>query len=155
MQWRAGRVTRQVRAWAGAVELEVRLESTAGGASSDPDAARSLGRRAGSAPATDADDVRALAYTAVTGAPGPGERVLVNASALLRGLGTGGLAFVVARLDVLPPDAPDGAGHIVKARYTPLQQLLLAVDEQDSPHHADLEGADDLGGLPVVVADLH
>ncbi|MGL5927548.1 MAG: DUF3866 family protein, partial [Dermatophilaceae bacterium] len=92
---------------------------------------------------------------AVTGAPQPGERVLLNASALLRGLGTGGLAFVVARVDVLPPDAPSEPGHIVKARYTPLQQMLLAVDEQDSPHHADLQDADDLAGLPVVVADLH
>ncbi|MGL5929076.1 MAG: DUF3866 family protein, partial [Dermatophilaceae bacterium] len=120
MQWRAGRVTRQVRAWAGAVELEVRLESTADGASSDPerssgaetrfgsDADRSSLPRAGSSAdtGTGTDDVRALAYTAVTGAPQPGERVLLNASALLRGLGTGGLAFVVARVDVLPPDAP-------------------------------------------------
>ena len=54
-----------------------------------------------------------------------GERVLLNASALLRGLGTGGLAFVVARADVLPADPEPGPGHIVKARYTPLQQMLL------------------------------
>ena len=134
MQWRAGTVVEQVRAWPGALELEVDLEAAAG---------------------TDADRVRALAYTAVTGAPGVGERVLLNASALLRGLGTGGLAFVVARTDVLPADPPAGPGHIVKARYTPLQQMLLAVDEQDSPHHAVLADADDLDGLPVVVADLH
>ena len=81
--------------------------------------------------------------------------MLLNASALLRGLGTGGLAFVVARVDVLPADPPTGPGHIVKARYTPLQQMLLAVDEQDSPHHDDLADADDLAGMPVVVADLH
>ena len=48
-----------------------------------------------------------------------------------------------------------GPGHIVKARYTPMQQMLLAVDEQDSPHHAELADADDLAGMPVVVADLH
>lgn len=138
MQWRAGQVIRQVRAWSGAVELEVRLELT--GRASSP---------------VVPDDVRALAYTAITGAPEPGERVLLNASALLRGLGTGGLAFVVARTDVLPLDADHGPGHIVKARYTPLQQMLLAVDEQDSPHHGGLADADDLGGLPVVVADLH
>ncbi|MGL5865710.1 MAG: DUF3866 family protein [Dermatophilaceae bacterium] len=153
MQWRAGRVIRQVRTWAGAVELEVRLERAAGGTSSDPGHGRLARARAGSS--GEPDDVRALAYTAVTGTPEPGERVLLNASALLRGLGTGGLAFVVARTDVLPQDPPRGNGHIVKARYTPLQQMLLAVDEQDSPHHGDLESADDLGGLPVVVADLH
>jgi hypothetical protein len=130
MQWRAGRVLEQVRAWPGAVELEVAVEPTA-------------------------DRVRALAYTAVTGAPQPGERVLLNASALLRGLGTGGLAFVVARTDVVPEDPAPGDGHIVKARYTPLQQMLLAVDEQDSPHHDVLADADDLAGMPVVVADLH
>lgn len=32
---------------------------------------------------------------------------------------------------------------------------MLAVDEQDSPHHALLRDADDLEGMPVVVADLH
>ena len=50
-------------------------------------------------------------------------------------------------------------GHIVKARYTPQQQMFLAVDEQDSPHHAvmtsGLAAAGDLLGMPVVVADLH
>lgn len=130
MQWRAGTVERVVRRWAGAAELEVRLEDGA-------------------------DPVRALAYSGIVGEPAPGERVLLNASALLRGLGTGGLAFVVARVDVLPADPPTGLGHIVKARYTPLQQMLLAVDEQDSPHHGELADADDLAGLPVVVADLH
>jgi hypothetical protein len=31
----------------------------------------------------------------------------------------------------------------------------MAVDEQDSPHHVTLRDADDLDGMPVVVADLH
>jgi hypothetical protein len=91
----------------------------------------------------------------MVGTPRTGERVLLNASALLRGLGTGGLAFVVARPDDLPADPAQGAGHIVKARYTPMQQMLLAVDEQDSRHHQQLAEADDLEGMPVVVADLH
>jgi Protein of unknown function (DUF3866) len=88
-----------------------------------------------------------------------GDRVLLNASALLRGLGTGGLAFVVAAPDRLPSDPPGPHGHIVKARYTPQQQMFLAVDEQDSPHHhvmtSALASAGDLQGMPVVVADLH
>lgn len=130
MQWRAGTVAEQGRRWAGAVELGVVLDGS--------------GER-----------VRALAYTALTGAPEPGERVLLNASTVLRGLGTGGLAFVVARTDVLPADPRPAPGHIVKARYTPLQQMLLAVDEQDSPHHDVLAEADDLAGMPVVAADLH
>ena len=131
MQWRAGTVIEQVRHWPGAVECTVVLEDA-------PDTA-----------------LRALAYTAMVGTPQPGERVLLNASALLKGLGTGGLAFVVVCPDHLPADPPPGLGHIVKARYTPMQQMLLAVDEQDSPHHDALAGADDLAGMPVVVADLH
>jgi Protein of unknown function (DUF3866) len=43
----------------------------------------------------------------------------------------------------------------VKARYTPLQTTVLGVDEQDSAEHEALRDADDLAGLPVVVADLH
>jgi len=131
MQWRAGTVVDEVRRWPGAVEYAVALDVGADG------------------------PVRALAYTAMVGEPAVGERVLLNASALLKGLGTGGLAFVVARPDDLPADPPPGPGHIVKARYTPMQQMLLAVDEQDSPHHQMLADAEDLAGMPVVVADLH
>ena len=64
--------------------------------------------------------VRALAYPELTGAPEPGDRVLLNTSALDLGLGTGGYALVIAVPDRLPPD-PDGPGHLVKARYTPMQ----------------------------------
>ena len=80
--------------------------------------------------------------------------MLLNASALELGLGTGGYALVVALPDRLPAD-PAGPGHLVKARYTPLQVTVLGADEQGSPHHEVLRDADDLGGMPVVVADLH
>ena len=33
--------------------------------------------------------------------------------------------------------------------------MVLGVDDQESPHHDVLRDADDLDGLPVVVADLH
>jgi hypothetical protein len=135
MQWREG-VVEDVRGrWPGAVEYAVRLAGE------------------------DDASVRALAYTALVGEPRVGDRVLLNASALLRGLGTGGLAFVVAAPDRLPSDPPASEGHIVKARYTPQQQMFMAVDEQDSPHHGVMTGEPatqgDLGGMPVVVADLH
>lgn len=141
MQWREGTVEQVRGRWPGAVEYAVRL--------------------AGHEPPTGADEelVRALAYTALVGEPEVGDRVLLNASALLRGLGTGGLAFIVAAPDRLPEDPTDPEGHIVKARYTPQQQMFMAVDEQDSPHHAVMTGgwaaAGDLLGMPVVVADLH
>lgn len=105
---------------------------------------------------TDTDDgpVPALAYVELVGAPEPGERVLLNTTALVQGLGTGGHALVVAVPDRLPPD-PHAPGHVVKARYTPLQTTVLGVDEQDSPHHRSIAAAQSLDGMPVVVADLH
>ena len=138
VRWRSGAVTALRRRWRGAVELDVALDGAAGGA---------------------AAPVRALAYPALVGEPEPGDRVLLNAGALEMGLGTGGYALVVALPDRLPagPDGPgDGAGgHLVKARYTPLQAIVLGVDEEDSPHRDALVDADDLHGLPVVTADLH
>jgi len=98
--------------------------------------------------------VKALAYPALTGRPEEGDRVLLNTTALHQGLGTGGYALVVAIPDRLPPD-PELAGHVVKARYTPLQATVASVDEQDSPHHELLRDADSVGGMPVIVADLH
>ncbi len=101
--------------------------------------------------------VRALAYTDLVGEPAPGDRVLLNGNALERDLGTGGLAMVVALPDRLPPvgPAPVAPGHLVKARYTPLQAMVLGVDEQESEHHTALAEADDIAGMPVVAADLH
>jgi hypothetical protein len=104
--------------------------------------------------APDGAAVRALAYPALTGRPEPGDRVLLNTTALHQGLGTGGYALVVAIPDRLPPD-PELAGHVVKARYTPLQATVASVDEQGSPHHDVLRDADSITGMPVVVADLH
>src|SRR5262249_34804534 len=83
-----------------------------------------------------------------------GARVRLTATPLDLGLGTGGYALVVAVPDRLPED-PAGPGHLVKARYTPLQVTVPGADEQGSPHHEVLRDADDLGGMPVVVADLH
>lgn len=140
IQWRRGTVERVRDRWPGAVEYAVRLAAAPG---------------APELPRGEAAVVRALAYTALVGEPRPGDTVLLNASALLRGLGTGGLAFVVAVPDRLPLDPEQGPGHIVKARYTPQQQMLLAVDEQESPHHEALRDATGLDGLPVVAADLH
>ena len=147
--WRSGVVRSVGRAWDGSQELSVELTV--------PDAAA-----AEAGPPTAADQVlapgavvRALAYPALVGSPQVGDRVCLTVSALARGLGTGGYALVAAVPDRLPADPPAGPGHIVKARYTPLQTIVLGVDEQESPWHEALRDADDLGGLPVVVADLH
>jgi hypothetical protein len=99
-------------------------------------------------------ECRALAYPPLVGRPEPGDTVLLNTTALAMGLGTGGYAMVVAVPDRLPQD-PSGPGHLVKARYTPLQATVLGADEQDSPHHEALKDADSIDGMPVVIADLH
>ena len=126
--WRNGTVVSLGRSWAGAIELTV---ATADG------------------------ERRALAHPELVGLPRVGDRVLLNVSAQARGLGTGGYALVIALPDHLPADPPPSPGHLVKARYTPLQTMVLGVDEQESAHHPALREADDLDGLPVVVADLH
>ena len=108
-----------------------------------------------------ADDgpVLALAYVALVGDPVPGDRVILNTTAAALGLGTGGYALVVAIPDRLPPDRrsdePWAPGHLVKARYTPLQASVHGADEPGSPHHDLLAGDGSLRGMPVVVADLH
>jgi hypothetical protein len=129
------------RRWRGAVELEV-----------------SVDRRH---PA-DPERVLALAYPALVGEARPGDRVLLNTGALALGLGTGGYALVIAVPDRLPPDPPESLGrpsradgHLVKARYTPLQSIVLGADEEASPYRDTLADADDLAGMPVVTADLH
>lgn len=127
IRWRNGTVSGTRREWPGAVELDVSVDGA---------------------------PVRALAYPALTGLPRAGDRVLLNTTALDLGLGTGGYALVVAIPDRLPPDAAPG-GHLVKARYTPLQATVGGADEQGSAYHDVLRDADDIDGMPVVVADLH
>lgn len=128
IRWRQGVVSAVRHSWAGVRELDV----------DTPDGS-----------------VRALAYTDLVGSPEPGQRVLLNSTALQQRLGTGGYALVVAVPDALPPDASDGPGHLVKARYTPLQTTVLGIDEPDSPWHSVLGDAEDLAALPVIVCDLH
>src|SRR6266487_7072664 len=130
--WRNRTVSGPRREWPGAVELDVSVDGA-------PE---------------EGGPVRALAYPALTGRPRPGDRVLVNTGALDLGLGTGGYALVVAVPGRLPPDPP-GPGHLVKARYTPQQVTVHGAEEQGSAHHEVLREADDLDGMPVVVADLH
>ncbi|MCR6647398.1 MAG: DUF3866 family protein [Cellulomonas sp.] len=134
--WRAGVVEQVGTSWRGAVELTVALDQPW----ADP-----------TLPAK----VKALAYPALVGDLDRGRRVWINVSALARGLGTGGYALVIAPADGQPVDPPPSPGHLVKARYTPLQAMVLGVDDQESEHHDTMRDADDLEGLPVVVADLH
>jgi hypothetical protein len=126
--WREGHVTALGRSWPGARELTARVDDA---------------------------DLRVLAYPQLVGEPRVGDRILLNVNAQAMGLGTGGYALAVALPDRLPQDPPPGPGHLVKARYTPLQPIVLGADEQDSAHHDLMKDADSLDGMPVVSADLH
>jgi hypothetical protein len=134
IQWREGRLTTVVREWSGAVEYEADVYDPGTGVWTA---------------------CRALAYPQLVGRPEPGDLVLLNTTALELGLGTGGYAMVTAVPGRLPAGEHRGPGHLVKGRYTPQQAVVLGVDEQDSPHHEALRDADELFGMPVVVADLH
>lgn len=98
--------------------------------------------------------LRALAYIPQVGEPRVGESVLVTTATHDRGLGTGGFVMIVAIPGRLPAYTP-GPGHVVKARYTPLQYMVMGVDEQESPYHTLLREADSIAGMPVIAADLH
>lgn len=132
--WADGTVTALRGQWKGAVELTVaRRDATA-------------------------DEVPALAYTDLMAAPAIGDRVLLNVAALERGLGTGGYALVIAVLDAagrVTAQPPQPSGHLVKARYLPLQAMVAGADEQGSAHHELLAEADSIDEMPVIVADLH
>nr|BFF16882.1 hypothetical protein GCM10025730_04030 [Promicromonospora thailandica] len=125
MTWRIGTVISTGKAWRGARELEVTLDRPLPGhPEDDPED--------GGAPAT----VRALAYTDLVGDPAPGDALLLNVSALARGLGTGGYALVVGPASpgtTLPPDPAPGPGHLVKARYTPCRPWSSASTNRNHP----------------------
>jgi hypothetical protein len=99
----------------------------------------------------------AVAYPRLAGRCDAGDRVLVNTTAVDLRLGTGGDHYVVANgrdPRGIALDAPSG-GHVMKLRYSPLQFDVLAVEAQESPHHAQMREAESLLGMPVVCCGLH
>src|ERR1700761_3123128 len=86
---------------------------------------------------------RAYCLTALTGTVAPGDRVVLNTTAVELGLGTGGWHVVhwnLSRDELIQP----GPDHIMKVRYTSLQ-LDAGTDELRYP-----ELPEDLGGAVVV-----
>lgn len=105
----------------------------------------------------DGTAAQAIAYPALSGSLSPGQRVWLNTTAVELGLGTGGVHFVLGPWDPSPPAAEIGAaperaaGHLMKLRYTPLQHAIPALEEGASP----FPEPDELGGMPVLAAELH
>ena len=129
LRWERGTVSAVTSSWPGVDRLEIDLDDGAG-------------------------TLSAIAYEELTGRPRAGEQVLLNTNAVRRELGTGGDAMVVARTEVLPETA-EVRGHMVKARYTPMQTMVDALDDPGSEHYETVRQATGIDGMPVVVADLH
>lgn len=129
LRWERGTVSAVTSSWPGVDRLEIDLDDGAG-------------------------TLSAIAYEELTGRPRAGEQVLLNTNAVRRELGTGGDAMIVARTEVLP-EAAEVRGHMVKARYTPMQTMVDALDDPDSEHYETVREATGIDGMPVVVADLH
>lgn len=115
------------------------------------------------------ESARAIAYTDLIGDIRVSDQVLLNTTAVKKKLGTGGYHFVMANLSSACAEQVSGEessemagsgrqeaiGHIVKARYTPVQHTVLAVEEEDSPHRKHIESFKSLSGMPVVIGQLH
>ncbi|MDP9805458.1 hypothetical protein J2S70_000040 [Trueperella bonasi] len=129
MRWTSAQIERERSAWGQAIEYDARLD--------------------------DGSTVRALAYAPQVGRPRVGERVLLTSAALERRLGTGGYAMIVAIPERLPTERLEASGHVMKARYTPMQYMVQGVDEEESGHHHVLRQANSIARMPVIAADLH
>jgi hypothetical protein len=139
---RRGTVLAITRERPGAVELTVRL---------DPDGAYDGPAAETDAPVTAAP---AVAYPAISGPIQPGDVVVLNTTAVNLGLGTGGWHFVMHVERAAEPQVR-GPGHLMKLRYTPEQIAVLGVEDDASPHHGVMAGADSLARTPVVWIPLH
>jgi hypothetical protein len=102
---------------------------------------------------TEAGEFEAVGYPHMLGPVAVGDEVVVNATGLVLGLGTGGAGFVLWNLD--GGWRGGGRGHIVKLRYTPWQTNVVAAEERDGPHHEALAACDSIDGAPVVACGLH
>ena len=94
-------------------------------------------------------------YPELTGPAQPGDDVLLNVTAVELGLGTGGVHFVICNLSRPTQEAEPAPGHIVKLRYTPLQEVVLSVEEDGSPHQERIREFKSLDGMPVICCELH
>ena len=86
----------------------------------------------------------------LTGPVAPGDRVVVNTTAVELGLGTGGWHVVHWNLG-RHEWSQRGPGHIMKSRYTSVQADVGSTEE----HGAELADVRSIDGMPVVAAGLH
>ena len=107
---------------------------------------------------TNSGEHRAINYHLLTGDVKPGDKVLLNTTAVQLGLGSGGYHFVVSKSggSTISPDQVNKAtGHIMKLRYTPLQFSVLSIEEENSPYHKLFHEFKNLNNMPVLIGELH
>jgi hypothetical protein len=92
----------------------------------------------------------AIAFPDLCGPVTVGDVVILNTTAVVLGLGTGGVHLVVAVEGAEP--GRDVSGRTMKARYTPIQTVVEGVEET---HRDLLERSAGLEQTPVVCAPLH
>lgn len=98
---------------------------------------------------------RAVNYCRLTGDIGKGDTVYANTSATFMRLGSGGMDFVIlnetrgGRLDMKEE------GRIMKMRYTPFQFNCKCPSEEDSSYRKCVDEFESLGGMPVLIGELH
>ncbi len=103
---------------------------------------------------SEGERVKAVNYIDLTGPAYPGDRVLLNNTALHLGLGTGGFDFVCHNFSrPLPPFGR--SGHIMKLRYTPWQIRVLACEEEAAGNQEQLAAFRSLEGRPMLIGGLH
>lgn len=101
------------------------------------------------------DQGSAINYVELTGKVAMGDAVLLNRTARRLALGTGGYDFVMARLagpETGSEPVLTDTGHIIKARYTPVQHAVRTLEEE--PAHESCWQLS-LDAFPVVVGQLH
>ncbi|TMW73688.1 DUF3866 family protein [Alteribacter natronophilus] len=106
--------------------------------------------------ATDGGCGRAVLYTSLYQKVKPGDRVKVNVTAGMLGLGTGGADFVcsIEREGESAEGTPEG--HIMKCRYLPVQQSMLTVESPENHDAAGLYQEElHLGGKRILLCELH
>ena len=100
-------------------------------------------------------EAHAICYPDLSGPVAPGDEVLLNTTAVDLDLGTGGVHFVICNLSRPVEDTKPSPGHIMKLRYTPLQEAVLSVEEDDNPDQKRIQEFESLDGMPVICCELH
>ncbi|WP_062046493.1 DUF3866 family protein [Bacillus sp. JCM 19034] len=104
---------------------------------------------------TDKGANKAILYKRLCPRTDVGDQVIVNVTATDLLLGTGGWDFVVSHRNKVLHWTTENDGHIMKARYTPIQHSVQTVESQESEYHHLFEQPFSLEGRPIWIAELH